>query len=483
MGMLGIERDVDINLIINMENERVLQNAVEDVRGLVDGSRRARNAMNAMAREIDAAGSSYVHFSDKMKMISIRMKEVGDAMMGAGRKVGFSGFILEFTLSRLLKSLAGFGKALMGITMGASGADNALGWLDRTISAMAIAGDLTAEKMEEVMEAFWGTWEAGTGLASAVADLELVLKPFQTTLASVAEDGLTQITNAIRLIIEDNPDLIESFKTAADALKDRLVASIIGFVENLPGWLEGMDALMLWIGDFTGGLIDGAIEVIDFGKDLATMGENIADFLGIEGFNFWRWAGEMTVKLIVLGKILGVVGSLLTLVGGTSMVSGGVMGTLATLFGAGGAAAANAAANTAAATVPLVAPWEVAAGGAGLGVGAIAGAAGLGGLIGLVMAKGLELFSKATVPWAWNEGDEDPRMGGPGGTNRGLYLQDILNQEKREAYQQQVVVYGGDVTVETLHLDNMDELNLLLESIEKANATGAYDYGYQGPRN
>ena len=99
MGMLGIERDVDINLIINMENERVLQNAVEDVRGLVEGSRRARNAMNAMAREIDAAGSSYVHFSDKMKMISIRMKEVGDAMMGAGRKVGFSGFILEFTLS------------------------------------------------------------------------------------------------------------------------------------------------------------------------------------------------------------------------------------------------------------------------------------------------------------------------------------------------------------------------------------------------
>jgi hypothetical protein len=373
--------------------------------------------------------------------------DFGQKLARFSRRLGFTGFIMEFTFSRMLRSFIQFGKSTFGFIRNIGQTDKAIAALENRLTKMALAGELTDEQTKSVVDNFWDWYDSSTKLEGQIAILQNTLQPFANVLIDVAGDGLAEINAGIEQLLDENPDLIDQWREAAEVLKDSLVESILDFIENAPEFIENVLGMADEVGEFVDGIFDAATGLLEWSAGILEWVDNV-------GPGFIKMLGELLVVLIAVGAAMKVVGILGGLAGGIATLGGklGLWATAAPAAVPAAAAAALAAAPAAAAPAAAAAlhPVQIALGGGAQAP--VAGAAAAGGLGTMATFLGIMLPALALGKTLTDAAAEDYK------TDREKWAREMT---------QQVTVYNQ---IEIGEVSQESDLEALYELI--TNATG-----------
>jgi len=256
--------------------------------------------------------------ADATGVLSQRMVDWGGKLARAGRIIGFTGFIMDFTVTRIMRVFYQFGRQAVSFVKNMGTTDAALNFLTKSLEALALTGELTPDMVGRITDGFWRWWNASAKLQAAFAKLMIEAEPFITTLLEVAAENIDIVVGAIQDMIakEGLEGLVQKVRDAAEAFFDRLIPAIIDLIDRAPDVLDKIERLAGTLGSFSAGLVEGQSDMIDF---FNTLIEHLPQFDA-----FVEKLGRLIPKIQTLGKILTVVGIPLTILGNILKVIGGI---------------------------------------------------------------------------------------------------------------------------------------------------------------
>ena len=169
-----------------------------------------------------------------MQKLGEGAESAGGKIYRMGRTMGFTGFVLDVTFSRVLKMFTDFSKGVAGFVKGIGTTDAALNFLEGTLSRLAMAGllDEDGEMVDNVVKNFWDWWNASRELEGQLALLENNLAPLKTILIEVATEGLGEINTALAEFVDNEAVLCILTSSLTLILAKQLNIAAISIADN-----------------------------------------------------------------------------------------------------------------------------------------------------------------------------------------------------------------------------------------------------------
>jgi hypothetical protein len=229
---------------------------------------------------------------------------LGKAIFNTGRMMGFTGFVLDVTFTRLIHMMDGFIKQGVGVIQSISNTDAGFQGLEQTVTALARAGLIDSTDVEELVGEYLEYQYAIDALRGEFARLDAALVPVKTALIEIATDALVKINDRLDEMTDAEwAEIIDGIRDAGTAFVDHIIPAIDRLITELPNLADSFED----IGDILGSWAEGRLE------SMVTMVKTIDDFTGTEWFAFLDetalWLGEYGPMLQTLGKSLALGGA------------------------------------------------------------------------------------------------------------------------------------------------------------------------------
>jgi len=163
-------------------------------------------------------------YIDTQKTLGRRLGEVTQSLSRWGRRIGFTGFILSFTARRIIRSVQGITEQFLKMGLEMADVDKATTWLAETLEKLALAGMLTKDKAQEVIDVFTKWFDASIDLEGKLADIDIVLTDIKTAIAIGISEGLDSLIEKMGDV--DWESFTEDVKDAAKSLTEDLVDAV-----------------------------------------------------------------------------------------------------------------------------------------------------------------------------------------------------------------------------------------------------------------
>lgn len=291
------------------------------------------NVTNNLNIKTSALNNNIRATANTSQQAASRISSLADSFSQFARTFSFTGFILSATFRRINSAALDFTKAMLNMVLGLGNVDKAFSFLEDSLVALAMGGDLTVEKTDEIIKKFWDFYTASTDLGSNLAALKVKIQPFITVLAEVAAEGIGEIVSRIEELEREGKldEVLENWREAASVLKDRLVAAVIYLIDHAPELSEKLIKLADGMGAFIAGLtkekIDNIILAVNTISDLVSP-ENMEKLGALSGF-----MENLGIAMTILGSPIMLLGiGLKMLAGPLELISSNALTTKGVLF-------------------------------------------------------------------------------------------------------------------------------------------------------
>jgi len=329
-----IEATTALGQVLN-KNLRPLEDFADTTAGL---SKRQKEA----AFNFDYALGSLYKLDERIKKTEKNSKKFYDGLGKGIRTIGFVGFVMSITAQRIIRSVRGVIEQFYSWVLGVADTKEATSWLSDTLVALAMSGDLTDEKLSQVVSVFEDWYTTGTDLAGKIADIKVKVNELRDAAATGVVNALDSLETKFGEV--DWEGFKEDISSAAETLTTDLINAIVialggeGGLSDLDSGLDNSGTTFENFGEkiktaagFIGGFAEGVggatNKIFGFWTSL-TMGEKSSE-------DFGKTVGGITTTLLAFGVPLTLVGSSLW---GLKMAFDAIKKVWVVLFGADGTA-------------------------------------------------------------------------------------------------------------------------------------------------
>jgi len=237
-----------------------------------------------------------------------------------GRRMVFTGFILGAVTRRIVRAFKGVIRVFAGVIQEGADYDKQLGWLGKTVEALALGGADLSEYMGDVMRVFGDSLGNAGALGQELADIDTHFMDIKNTIKEHTIPFLETFNDTLDEL--DWKSIKTGIGNAVDAFYDGLQPAFKDLADdvNLAKLMTSLETLGTAAGSFTGGFVDGIADMIETLSDIdLILG---GDDAGIKGLAWW--AGEATSKLALIAIPTIVIGTLISSVAAIVSVLGGI---------------------------------------------------------------------------------------------------------------------------------------------------------------
>ena len=237
-----------------------------------------------------------------------------------GRNLGFSGFVLNITFQRINATITNTVTSLLNMTKALGSVDASFGWLEDTMSALALA-DAGDEWFEAGIQGWEDYFEASRKLEGEIAKLKVILQPFINILIDVASKGLAEIVNTIVKVGSEIDVLtgkskfeswLSSMQEAAIILSKAVIEAfnmLFDFMRNPQDFHDAITGIAAFVGGYIKGIAASVREQINWLINIVR-GKTVA-FLDDMGYRMGYWFSileKVGTALTVIGSPLQTLG-------------------------------------------------------------------------------------------------------------------------------------------------------------------------------
>jgi len=260
-----------------------------------------------------------------LKKMGKEAKKTSKGVTSLGRKMTFMGFVLGAAARRINRAFGRVVNVFKGLITEGADVAKATSWLGDKLEALAFAGALTGDKMEEVV-GVWGEMFSNAGeLRGELALLDTKVQATKNVIVEELIEALGETNTAL-----DGVDWT-TFNTNIGTATDSFLTPIVNKIKELigeegeDGGIAGLSSKLDDVGTiagmFSSGFIQGIADMITWVDDLT--GE---DSEGGGGFGGLIYAlGSLTPKLTAVSIPL-------ILIGGAISGAGGILQGLGALL-------------------------------------------------------------------------------------------------------------------------------------------------------
>jgi len=305
----------------------VVINFLVDKNQLIASVTSSKDALDKLEPSLKQIKSNLKTFNKRTKRAAKSTKGWADKLYDAGRSMGFTGFVLEFTFRRIMSKFTGFIKSALGFTRSVIGTDKAIKDLGNTIQGLALGGhDVDVKNITEDYKALY---DASALFEGQLARLDEMITPFKTALANAATAGLGKFNDKIQDLLDRNPQLVETFETLATTVAEDLGDALGDFVV----WAGENEDVIQTISDLIIGFVNG---IGDGLEDVKSFVDYITTMTGLDVEKFGEGLGRVAVQAMLIGTALGTLGSVTQFIGLLGKAGGKLTGLPGKLAGLGG---------------------------------------------------------------------------------------------------------------------------------------------------
>jgi len=277
---------------------------------------KAGTAMRALDKMFERPIDDMADFKEAEEKIDDSTSKAMTSVGKFGRRIGFLGFIMSYTAQRIIKSWMGVIGIFTKLAKEMSSTERATEFLEDTIEALALAGLLTEERMNEVLTVFDDTFTNSTALRGELGLLGLRFQQVKNAAVGPFILSLGEINTALdelnwTELSEDIEDISEAFWSILTPAITNFIAlfgseddegTAIGITEKFK---KGLILIAEVAASFGEGIIAAIEDIILWFGNL--IGEDGEGGEGVKGVAYWL--GYLAVMAIPVGQAMTIFGS------------------------------------------------------------------------------------------------------------------------------------------------------------------------------
>lgn len=269
--------------LVTLDNR--ITNVVQSGGKLTQTFNQAQNQVNQFNANIKQAGSGTGKATGTIQKSTNAFGNFANSFQQFARVFSFTGFIFAATFRRINSAALDFTKGIMGMVLGMTSTDKAIAWLGDELYALALSGDLTKEKTDELVKTFWDFFNAIKKMGGAMAMLKGYIQPFINSAIEIVAEGVTRINNKIAELKASGTwaQIEAAWSGAVKTFTDKLVTKIIEFLDKLkdPEYVKKIENIAAALAGFVTGIASAKFEAITWLLDkLGNFGPDTAESIG-----------------------------------------------------------------------------------------------------------------------------------------------------------------------------------------------------------
>jgi len=387
---MALRRNVNVKITLEDQISQGLRRITSESRRTTDGLTKINNHIRIISRSGKTVANVTADWAEEQRTLSRVLADSGKELRSWGRKIGFQGFILQFTIGRVNNTIMRFSKTIAQSLINTSSFDQEINNLDKSLTSLALAGDLTAEEQQRVIDNFNESTKTVIDFQSSMTQLQQRIIPLKNIFTQVATEGIDVFITKYDEMIEKaggETAFFEDFRTASASFISPILDSftkimdaedpggaLITIGEALGGYISGMidtvSSLVVTLTDLSSGISDmntnlDELTRIDFedisesiksitGIDISGLTKSIDELTGIDLSEFsiglddftskdlskitigisdlTNAVAKLTTTLVILGTAMSIIGGISSLTGLLTGVGGSI---LAKILGGG----------------------------------------------------------------------------------------------------------------------------------------------------
>lgn len=248
-----------------------------------------------------ATVSGFQKFSMKFREFSLK---TAPKLAKTARQISFMGFVLGYTSGRIVRIFTDIGRSFLNFIRQITGFDDAISFLEDTLTKLAIGGKISAVNVDEMVSS-WKEWLNETmRFQGILGQVQALLIPIFAKALKPVNDVLEVWVRQLSETLKANPQIIENVGKATEAFMKAIEPMITAFIKELPSLSEQLPQIAASFGAILSGIIDGFKEIVKTMAWIASL-----PF----GKEFLYNAGKIMAILMAIGPVISLLFSIISI--------------------------------------------------------------------------------------------------------------------------------------------------------------------------